>query len=128
METCRRSALRTRLCLQQSKERSSDRVLSDAIIEAQLLGDALTQRCETPSVGLPPGVPNTRIRQQADALQAREQLGDLALVVKIGVLTDTTIAGPRMLGRGAQHQRGPVRQAHRDLPQRVLLEDGPRSV
>src|SRR6202167_4694290 len=86
-------------------------------LEAQR--DLLASGGEPPRVWFALGVPLARVSEQPDALQARQQLGDLPRVTDPRVIADHAVARPRPLRDTLQYPRGGIRQAHRDVPQRV---------
>ena len=81
--------------------------------------DPLTLRGKTPSVRLTLSVPLASVRQQPQALQTREQLGDLPLVADPRALSDHPVTDPRLPSDAHKHLRSAIRQTHPHLPQRI---------
>src|SRR6202167_3622551 len=73
-------------------------------LEAQR--DLLASGGEPPRVWFALGVPLARVSEQPDALQARQQLGDLPRVTDPRVIAAHAVARPRPLRDTLQYPRG----------------------
>jgi hypothetical protein len=87
--------------------------------KTQLVDQALTQRGQPPSIGLPPGMPNTSIGKQPKPLQTNQKLRDLPRVLDTRTRSDLAIARTRPPRHTLQHPRSAIRQTHPQPHQRI---------